>query len=115
MRRCRTVIRAPFASGIEHLSHKRPRPERRGRSRAYVFSGRIDFGEPRPEEDLSAMLALPGVAFDAVRWVKAKSDKRGYVEVCGNRHCAAPPGTAASSCAACGPEASRYSTGTLGR
>lgn len=41
-------------------------------------------GRPIPdalEEDLSSMLALPGVAFDAVRWVKAKSDKRGYVEV----------------------------------
>lgn len=50
-------------------------------------------GRPTPdalEEDLSAMLALPGAAFDAVRWVKAKSDKRGYVEVCGNRYCAGP-------------------------
>lgn len=43
-----------------------------------------------PAEDLSSMLALPGVAFDSVRWVRAKSDKRGYVEVCGNRYCAGP-------------------------
>ncbi|WP_195839165.1 IS21 family transposase [Parafannyhessea umbonata] len=50
-------------------------------------------GRPTAEalaEDLSSMLALPGVAFDSVRWVRAKSDKRGYVEVCGNRYCAGP-------------------------
>lgn len=43
-----------------------------------------------PAEDLSSMPALPGVAFDSVRWVGAKSGKRGYVEVCGNRYCAGP-------------------------
>jgi transposase len=50
-------------------------------------------GRPTPEalaEDLSAMLALPGVPFDAVRWVGARADKRGYVEACGNRYCAGP-------------------------
>jgi hypothetical protein len=36
------------------------------------------------------MLELPGVPFDAVRWGKAKSDKRGYVRVDGNLYCAGP-------------------------
>lgn len=36
------------------------------------------------------MLALPGVPFDAVRQVRARADKRGCVEVCGNRYCAGP-------------------------
>ena len=50
-------------------------------------------GRPTPRvlaEDLAAMSALPGVAFDSVRWVKAKSDKRGCVEICGNSYCAGP-------------------------
>lgn len=50
-------------------------------------------GSPTPEalaEDLAAMLALPGTAFDAVRWVKAKADKRGYVTVDGREYCAGP-------------------------
>ena len=41
-------------------------------------------------EDLASMLALPGVVFDAVRWVKAKSDKRGYVRIDDNLYCAGP-------------------------
>lgn len=41
-------------------------------------------------EDLAAMFALPGTPFDAVRWVVARADKRGYVEACGNRYCAGP-------------------------
>lgn len=41
-------------------------------------------------EDLAAMPALPGVPFDAVRWVSARADKRGYVEAAGNRCCAGP-------------------------
>ena len=42
------------------------------------------------QEDLAGMLELPGVPFDAVRWGKAKSDKRGYVRVDGNLYCAGP-------------------------
>lgn len=41
-------------------------------------------------EDLASMLALPGAVFDAVRWVKAKSDKRGYVRIDDNLYCAGP-------------------------
>ena len=41
-------------------------------------------------EDLAGMLALPGVAFDAVRWVHAKADKRGYVRVDGREYVAGP-------------------------
>ena len=41
-------------------------------------------------EDLASMLALPGVVFDAVRWVKAKSDKRGYVRIDDDLYCAGP-------------------------
>lgn len=50
-------------------------------------------GCPTPEamaEDLAAMPALPGVAFDAVRWISAKSDKRGYVTVDGRLYLAGP-------------------------
>lgn len=61
--------------------------------------GRIDArsrnreGRPAPKAlagDLAAMLVLPGAAFDSVRWVKAKSGKRGYVDVCNSSHCAGP-------------------------
>lgn len=89
---------------------------RAGCERVSAAARRRD-GRPTPDalgEGLSAMLALPGVAFDAVRWGRAKSDKRGCVEVCGNRHCAGRPGTAAGSSWACEPGASRCSTGTLG-
>ena len=41
-------------------------------------------------EDLAGMLALPGVPFDSVRWVAAKADKRGVVEVDGCRYVAGP-------------------------
>lgn len=50
-------------------------------------------GAPTPEaarEDLAAMSALPGVPFDAVRWTRARADKRGYVRVDGNLYCAGP-------------------------
>ncbi len=52
-------------------------------------SGRSEGREGKPTrealaEDLAGMLALPGVPFDAVRWQKAKSDKRGYVRTDGN-------------------------------
>ena len=41
-------------------------------------------------EDLSAMRALPGARFDAVRWGKAKADKRGNVTVDRRSYCAGP-------------------------
>ena len=50
-------------------------------------------GRPSAEalrEDLAAMRALPGVAFDAVRWVSARADRRGYVEVDGREYVAGP-------------------------
>ena len=36
------------------------------------------------------MRALPGVEFDAVRWVAARADKRGYVEADGREYVAEP-------------------------
>lgn len=50
-----------------------------GRPAAQAFQG-----------DPAGMLGLPGVPFDAARWGKAKSDKRGYVRVDGNPYCAGP-------------------------
>ena len=50
-------------------------------------------GRPTPEalaEDLAAMLALPSAPFDAVRWVRCRADKRGYVAVDGREYCAGP-------------------------
>lgn len=50
-------------------------------------------GRPHGEayrEDLAAMRALPGVEFDAVRWVAARADKRGYVEADGREYVAGP-------------------------
>ena len=50
-------------------------------------------GRPTPEamaEDLAAMNALPGAPFDAVRWVRARSDKRGYVTVDGREYVCGP-------------------------
>ena len=50
-------------------------------------------GRPSAEalrEDLAAMRALPGIAFDAVRWVAARADKRGHVEVDGREYVAGP-------------------------
>ena len=50
-------------------------------------------GRPHGEayrEDLAAMRALPGVEFDAVRWVSARADKRGYVEADGREYVAGP-------------------------
>ena len=52
-------------------------------------SARCRDGRPSGEalrEDLSEMRALPGVAFDAVRWVPVRADKRGYVEVDGREY-----------------------------
>ncbi|MDD7204498.1 MAG: hypothetical protein PUH18_09180 [Coriobacteriaceae bacterium] len=54
-------------------------------------SSRCRDGSPVGEalaEDPAATLALPGAPFDAVRWVRARSDRRGYVEACGSRYCA---------------------------
>ena len=50
-------------------------------------------GRPTAEalrEDLAEMRALPGVAFDAVRWVTARADKRGHVAVDGREYVAGP-------------------------
>ena len=50
-------------------------------------------GRPSAEalrEDLAEMRALPGAAFDAVRWVRARADKRGYVEADGREYVAGP-------------------------
>ena len=50
-------------------------------------------GRPTPEalaDDLAEMRALPGVPFDAVRWVPAKADKRGYVTAAGREYVAGP-------------------------
>lgn len=41
-------------------------------------------------EDPAAMLALPGAPLDAVRWARAKSDRRGCVGARGSRCCAGP-------------------------
>ena len=41
-------------------------------------------------EDLAEMRALPGAAFDAVRWARARADKRGCVEVDGREYVAGP-------------------------
>ena len=41
-------------------------------------------------EDLAAMMALPGVRFDSVRWVHVRSDKRGYMQLDGVSYCAGP-------------------------
>lgn len=41
-------------------------------------------------EDLAATRALPGVGFDAIRWVRARADKRGYVTVDGCEYVAGP-------------------------
>ena len=40
--------------------------------------------------DFAAMMSLPGVRFDSVRWLGARSDKRGYVRIDGNSYCAGP-------------------------
>lgn len=50
-------------------------------------------GRPTPQalsEDLAAMLALPSAPFDAVRWIKCRSDKRGVVTVDGRGYLAGP-------------------------
>ena len=40
--------------------------------------------------DFAATVSLPGVRFDSVRWLGARSDERGYVRVDGNSYCAGP-------------------------
>ena len=50
-------------------------------------------GEPTTKAlpaDFAATVSLPGVRFDSVRWLGARSDKRGYVHVDGNSYCAGP-------------------------
>lgn len=41
-------------------------------------------------EDLAAMAALPADPFDAVRWVRARADKRGYATVDGRKYVTGP-------------------------
>ena len=41
-------------------------------------------------EDLAEMAALPAGPFDAVRWVRARADKRGYIVVDGREYVAGP-------------------------
>lgn len=41
-------------------------------------------------EDLAGMAALPADPFEAVRWVRARADKRGYVAVDGREYVAGP-------------------------
>ncbi|ERL10292.1 hypothetical protein, partial [Olsenella profusa] len=58
-------------------------------------SGRSEGREGKPTreafaEDPAGMPALPGAPFDAVRWQRAKSDRRGYVRIDGNPCCAGP-------------------------
>ena len=56
-------------------------------------SSRARDGRPTPEalsEDLAAMLALPSAPFDAVRWTRCRSDKRGVVTVDGRGYLAGP-------------------------
>ena len=50
-------------------------------------------GRPAPQalaEDLAAMLALPSAPFDAVRWVRCRSDGRGVVTADGRGYLAGP-------------------------
>ena len=73
-----------MAEPDRHLADGCARPDAAGRCRD---------GRPTAEalrEDLAAMRALPGVAFDAVRWVRARADKRGYVAVDGREYVAGP-------------------------
>ena len=82
------LVPEPSVSSLEELNAQL----RAGCDRVNA-SSRCRDGRPTPEalaEDLTAMLALPGVPFDAVMWVRARADKRGYVEACGNRYCAGP-------------------------
>ena len=56
-------------------------------------TSRNKFREPTTKAfpaDFAAMMSLPGVRFDSVRWLGARSDKRGYVRVDGNSYCAGP-------------------------
>ena len=56
-------------------------------------TSRNKFREPTTRTfpaDFAAMMSLPGVRFDSVRWLGARSDKRGYVRVDGNSYCAGP-------------------------
>ena len=82
------LVPVPEAGSLEELN----RMLRDGCDRLNAQSANRD-GRPTAQafqEDLAGMLELPGVPFDAVRWGKAKSDKRGYVRVDGNLYCAGP-------------------------
>ena len=45
------MMRASWSSGIEQFVQEGPRPTRKGYGPGYVFPGRADFGECRPEEE----------------------------------------------------------------
>lgn len=93
------LVPVPEAGSLEEPS----RMLRDGCDRLNAQSASRD-GRPTAQafqEDLAGMLELPGVPFDAVRWGKAKSDKRGYVRVDGNLYCAGSPGMTASLRRAC--------------
>ena len=63
-------------------------------------------GRPTPEAlaaALAEMRALPGVPFDAVRWVPAKADKRGYVTAAGREYVPGRPGTTGGCWSGCEP------------
>lgn len=82
------LVPEPRVSSIEELNAAL----RAGCDRVNASSINRD-GAPTREalaEDLAGMLALPGVPFDSVRWVAARADKRGAVEVDGCRYVAGP-------------------------
>ena len=65
-----------------HVGCKRTDPASRNKS-----------GEPATKAfpvDFAAMMSLPGVRLDSAGWLGARSDKRGYVRIDGNSHCAGP-------------------------
>jgi len=76
-----------FATLAELNAHLRSGCER------LAAGSRARDGRPTAEalrEDLASMLALPGTPFDAVRWLRARADKRGHVSVDGREYCAGP-------------------------
>lgn len=82
------LVPVPEAGSLEELNGTL-----RARCDRINARSRSSEGAPTPQpfrEGLAGTLALPGVPFDAVRWTRAKSDKRGYVRSDGNLYCAGP-------------------------
>ena len=71
-----TAVRAPRAPEIEHYPHG-PLPGRKGCGPLYIFPGRIDFGEPRPEEERK-MAVPPGTQQD-IREMDARGVPRARI------------------------------------